>query len=158
MGPYESAEDALTALNGHGDWRATAAVLYSKFKRGSACAAALRATGNAFLLEHGGDQALEQVWAGRGTNRLGLQLMIVRDGLARDEEGEVALSGDPMSWTEFARDVCKIDLATGEQEYSGVHAWQTAIKSATSKVVLMLLSEYGGRRVPSADGNNAPPF
>lgn len=146
VGPFQSAEEALDALRGHGDWRATAAVLYSKFRRGSACAIALRNTGDAFLLEHGGEQSLDNAWAGRGTNHLGLQLMIIRDELTRDEEGEAAPGGDPMTWTEFARDICKIDLSSGQQEAAGVAPWQSAIKSATSKVVLRLLSSHGRHR------------
>lgn len=147
QGPFSRAEHAFDHVGGRGDWQFSGAVLRAKFSHGSPCAVALCLTSDAFLLERGGDQALEQVWAGCGTNRLGLQLMIIRDELAQSLGMPMpgVPGNSPMTWTDWARDVCKVDLHSGRQDSSGVNIWQSAVKAATSKILLMLLAECGSQ-------------
>lgn len=129
-------------FSGHGgSWRAMLMVLRAKFMPGSLCAKALRRTGDAFLLEHDGDQRLDRVYSGDGTNWLGLQLMLIRDELRDLEEDSqsFANSDSVMSWTEFAVERCAIDLRTGAQQPSGGDTWQNAVRSATSVLLLRLI-------------------
>merc|ERR1719160_1458437 len=74
------------SYGGYGsNWAGMMAVLSAKFKEGSLMAEALKATGDAFLLEHNSVQGRDGVWSdnndGTGQNWLGLQLMLVRDRL-----------------------------------------------------------------------------
>lgn len=130
------------SFSGHGgSWQAMLAVLRAKFRPDSQCAKALRMTGDAYLLEHDGEQRLDRVYSGDGTNWLGLQLMLIRDELCDLEEGHQSAAdrGGVMSWTDFAVERCSIDLRTGAQHPSGGDAWQGAVRSATSVLLLRLI-------------------
>lgn len=131
-----------TSFSGHGgSWQAMLAVLRTKFRPGSQCAQALRRTGDAFLVEHDGEQRLDRVFSGDGTNWLGLQLMLLRDELHELEEGHQSSAdrGGVMSWTEYAAEQCAIDFRTGAQQPSGGDCWQAAVRSATSVLLLRLI-------------------
>lgn len=143
-------QDSTFAGHG-GSWQAMLAVLRAKFQPASACAEALRQTGDAFLLEHDGDSA----GLSDGTNWLGLQLMLVRDELdvvaaGSKGIGVVAAAADAAmaswTWTAFAQDTCMINLATGGQHPSGGDAWKGAVRSATGALVLKLATEPPARR------------
>lgn len=138
-------------FGGHGgSWQAMLSVLRAKFFPGSPCAEALRQTGDAFLLEHDGEQRLDRVYSGDGTNWLGLQLMILRDELKEIGSPKGLSSGNlGPTWTDFARETCMIDLRTGAQHPSGGDAWQGAVRSATSVLLLRLILQ------PSAEGGGS---
>ena len=85
-------------------------------------AEALKATGDAFLLEHNSVQGRDGVWSdnndGTGQNWLGLQLMLVRDRLTGLNE-----------WTNWIDG--ELDLRTGKPR---AEKWQKAVMSATHVV------------------------
>lgn len=76
------------------NWKAMMAVLQAKFRPDSSMAKALSATGKAFLLEHNAVPGRDMIWSdnhnGDGKNWLGLQLMLVRDGLPGAQAGNWA--------------------------------------------------------------------
>eukprot|EP00928_Gymnodinium_smaydae_P067803 TRINITY_DN5079_c0_g1_i1.p1 TRINITY_DN5079_c0_g1~~TRINITY_DN5079_c0_g1_i1.p1 ORF type:complete len:388 (-),score=68.88 TRINITY_DN5079_c0_g1_i1:76-1239(-) len=120
--------EADMSYGGYGsNWKGMLAVLRLKFKAGTACAQALCATGEAFLLEHNEVSGRDKVWSdnqeGDGTNWLGLQLMLIRDELNN-------ATGHEASWTAFFRS--RLNLETG---CPCNNQWQEAVKAATDVVL-----------------------
>ena len=72
------------------NWLAMLAVLQAKFTQNKNIATKLISTGNAFLIEHNVKSGRDKIWSdnsdGEGFNRLGLQLMIIRDELRGTNE------------------------------------------------------------------------
>jgi len=149
-------QDATFAGHG-GSWQAMLAVLRAKFLPGSPCAEALRQTGDAFLLEHDGEQRLDRVYSGDGTNWLGLQLMLLRDELKEMGSPRGLSSGNlGATWTDFARENCMIDLKTGAQHPSGGDSWQGAVRSATSVLLLRLILQPTPEAAGAGGGGAEP--
>lgn len=94
-------------------WPAMRAILQVKFAPGTALAAGLLATRDAFLIEHQEGIDLDADWSdfcdGSGENWLGLQLMLQRDALVAQAQGGtapgVATGG---RWTAFIRSAFSI--------------------------------------------------
>lgn len=150
-GPFRTAEEAAEAQGMEVDWPTMFAILLAKFGEGTRLAQALLATGESFLLEHGAD-ASGRIWHETCANRLGLQLMLIRDLLAPQKRREPDPNDpdvDLMTWTEFAKDICKFDIFSGEQDPAGMSSWQRAVKAATSKVLLHILAEVNRRSISS---------
>jgi hypothetical protein len=108
-------------------WLMMPAILRKKFSPGSALAAALLSTGDAYLLEHQEGYDSDATWSdfcdGSGTNWLGLTLMRVRDELAALHSHAHALG----NWTEF------IDAAYDShsaQAGSGNAVWLASVRTA----------------------------
>eukprot|EP00931_Biecheleriopsis_adriatica_P119523 TRINITY_DN94753_c0_g1_i1.p1 TRINITY_DN94753_c0_g1~~TRINITY_DN94753_c0_g1_i1.p1 ORF type:complete len:392 (+),score=87.08 TRINITY_DN94753_c0_g1_i1:117-1292(+) len=111
------------------NWNAMLGVLRQKFRVGTACAAALLATGDTFLLEHNAVAGRDKIWSdnklGDGTNWLGLQLMVLRDDLRAN--------GDSGTWTNYLRSL--LDLESGRpQDASCTVKWQETVQAAASAV------------------------
>jgi len=111
------------------NWHGMLAVLRQKYQAGTACADALIATGDSFLLEHNSHSGRDSIWSdnhiGNGTNWLGLQLMLLRDELKSTE--------DSLTWTGYVESL--LDLQTG-RPLNASHAaqWQNTIKAACEAV------------------------
>mmetsp|Transcript_74106 Transcript_74106/g.234041 ORF Transcript_74106/g.234041 Transcript_74106/m.234041 type:complete len:509 (+) Transcript_74106:95-1621(+) len=106
-------------------WRGMFAVLSAKFRPSSCWALALLRTGDAFLMEQasGGrsGRARNSSAASDSTdteNKLGIQLMVIRDRLSGESR-----------WTEYLASL--IDLDTGRPTTAeGARMWQAAVRSA----------------------------
>jgi predicted NAD-dependent protein-ADP-ribosyltransferase YbiA (DUF1768 family) len=123
-------EDSTFAGYGS-NWNGMLAVLRLKFYHGSVCGEALKNTGGAFLLSHNSASGREAIWSdnnkGDGTNWLGLQLMLIRDELIKDQQNNTP------TWTQHI-DVF-FDTAKGKpRDERGMAAWQTLVKQATMAV------------------------
>lgn len=118
------AEHADLTYSGFGcAWVAMLAVLSAKFAAGSASAAVLLDTGDAFLLAHDPIPGRDSTWSdgcdGEGANLMGMMLMLVRDTLAKSQ-----------TWTTFLSNM--FDLESGTALHDGVEEhWQTAVRAAT---------------------------
>jgi hypothetical protein len=140
-----SAEDAVllgqrrsevdpTFAGYHTAWCAMMAVLRAKFAD-ETLHAWLRTSGDAFLLHHGSSIAGDSLWDnhsdGSGSNWLGLQLMLLRDEVQPSAGG---------SWTEWVRDVCKLDLEYGRHSSAdpGPQEWQKAVRKASHSTMARL--------------------
>merc|ERR1712232_490534 len=101
------------------------AVLTQKFRPGTQLAAALQQTGDSYLIEHNAVAGRDSIWSdnnlGDGKNWLGLQLMIIRDGLQGTS-----------NWTHFA--ACHIDLSNGQGLPSSDGGWQRTVQMAAHVV------------------------
>lgn len=119
------------------------AVLRAKFRYRTTFARALMNTGEVFLLEHNSKSGRDSNWSnnniGDGTNWLGLQLMIVRDELLK-EEGK-----DATSWSEFIGTL--IDFNTSEKLDDPPGKWQLIVKDATDAARIMLGEEPTCKRI-----------
>lgn len=109
------------------EWRGMSSVLSRKFQPNSPMAAALLKTRDAFLLEHHSAVGRNNVWSdngnGEGKNWLGLQLMVIRDRLARSP-----------SWTGYLESL--LDLASGQPlSRTTATQWQDVVRRATRAVV-----------------------
>jgi len=109
-------------------WKMMRAALANKFSKGSEYEAGLIATGDAYLQMHQEGTYTDLTWSdqcdGSGANRLGLQLMLLRDEL-RGKTGPARLS----SWTSFAASA--YDLSSGAPR-AGQPAWQSLVRSSAA--------------------------
>jgi len=118
------AEHADLTYSGFGcAWIAMLAVLTAKFAAGSAPAAVLLDTGDAFLLAHDPIPGRDSTWSdgcdGEGANLMGMMLMLVRDVLARKQ-----------TWTAFLSNI--FDLESGTALRGGAQEqWQKVVRAAT---------------------------
>jgi len=109
------------------NWNAMLAVLSAKFVPGTALATALLQTEDTFLLEHNSVAGRDKIWSnnkhGDGTNWLGMQLMLVRDRLAKRQ-----------LWTTWLQGM--FDFETGKaRDWTEAQRWQRAVSGATQALV-----------------------
>lgn len=112
------------------NWKGMKDVLRNKFQPGSDMAAGLLATGDAFLLEHNSVPGRDKVWSdnydGEGTNWLGLQLMLLRGELLKQDAKSCKWSATLHRW---------FDSETGNArtpEYARL--WQETVRSASQEL------------------------
>lgn len=114
---------------------------------------ALKATRDAYLLEHNNTADRDYIWSdnhkGDGANWLGLQLMLLRDEI--DGRDRV-----PGSWTSWIRAMCTIDTTTGKpSDPEGLKLWRQSVQDAANIVLKQFPPAL--RRAGSRQSGRGPP-